>query len=65
VDRREFVTGVVLGLFAAPLAAEAEQAAKIARIGYLAGSLARGALTCQRPSVKDCVTSATSRAETS
>jgi putative ABC transport system substrate-binding protein len=42
VDRREFVTGVALGLLAAPLAAEAEQAAKIARIGYLAGSLARG-----------------------
>jgi ABC-type uncharacterized transport system substrate-binding protein len=40
VDRRAFL-GILAGsLLAAPLAAEAQQAAKVARIGYLAGSLA-------------------------
>jgi putative ABC transport system substrate-binding protein len=38
--RRAFIGTVAGGLLAAPLAAEAQQAAKIARIGYLAGSLA-------------------------
>jgi putative ABC transport system substrate-binding protein len=35
VDRREFVTGVAVALFAAPLAAQAQQAGKVARIGVL------------------------------
>src|SRR6266568_5475028 len=35
VDRRAFVIGVGSGLLAAPLAAEAQQAAKVPRIGYL------------------------------
>jgi putative tryptophan/tyrosine transport system substrate-binding protein len=38
--RREFIGTLAGGLLAAPLAAEAQQAAKIARIGYLAGNLA-------------------------
>jgi hypothetical protein len=36
MDRRAFITGMAGGLLAAPLAAEAQQAAKAARIGYLA-----------------------------
>jgi hypothetical protein len=40
VDRRAFLGAVTLGLLAAPLAAEAEQAGKVFRIGVLgAGSL--------------------------
>jgi len=35
MDRRRFIGTVASGLLAAPLAAEAQQAAKIARIGYL------------------------------
>jgi putative ABC transport system substrate-binding protein len=38
--RREFIGTLAGGLVAAPLAAEAQQAAKIARIGYLALNLA-------------------------
>ncbi len=38
--RREFIGTLAGGLLAMPLAAEAQQAAKIARIGYLAGNLA-------------------------
>jgi putative tryptophan/tyrosine transport system substrate-binding protein len=40
MNRRSFVGTLGLGLLAAPLAAEAQQAAKIARIGYLVTSLA-------------------------
>jgi len=40
--RRTFIGTLAGGLVAAPLAAEAQQAAKIARIGYLAGNLAAG-----------------------
>ena len=40
MDRREFIGSLAGGLLAAPLAAEAQQAAKVARIGYLAGNLA-------------------------
>jgi len=36
MDRRAFISTLAGGLLAAPLAAEAQQAAKIARIGYLA-----------------------------
>ena len=43
------------------LAAEAQQAAKVVRIGYLAANLGASP-TCERPSSTDCVTSATSRA---
>jgi putative ABC transport system substrate-binding protein len=38
--RREFIGTLAGGLLAAPLAAEAQQAAKIVRIGYLALNLA-------------------------
>ena len=40
MDRRRFIGAVAGGLLAAPLAAEAQQAAKVARIGYLAHNLA-------------------------
>jgi putative ABC transport system substrate-binding protein len=40
MDRRAFLGGTGAVLFAAPLAAEAQQAAKIARIGYLSPNLA-------------------------
>jgi len=40
VDRRAFLGTVAGGLLAAPLAAEAQQAAKVARIGWLALNLA-------------------------
>jgi hypothetical protein len=36
MDRRTFLCGLTLGTLAAPFAAEAQQAAKVARIGYLA-----------------------------
>ena len=39
IDRRAFLAGAI-AFSAAPLAAEAQQAAKIARIGYLTGNLA-------------------------
>ncbi len=42
MDRRRFIGTVASGLLAAPLAAEAQQAARIARIGFLAGNLASG-----------------------
>ena len=35
MDRRKFVSGVALGLLAAPLAGEAQQAGKVARVGVL------------------------------
>jgi putative ABC transport system substrate-binding protein len=35
VDRRAFISGATLGLLAAPLAAQAQQAAKVYRIGFL------------------------------
>ena len=39
MDRRTFISGITFGLLAAPLAAQAQQqAAKIARIGYLSAS---------------------------
>jgi putative ABC transport system substrate-binding protein len=40
VDRRAFIGTLTGGLLAAPLAAEAQQAAKVPRIGYLALNLA-------------------------
>ena len=40
MDRREFTSILTLALLAAPLAAEAQQAGKVYRIGYLAGGLA-------------------------
>jgi putative ABC transport system substrate-binding protein len=42
INRRTFLAGTGAVLLAAPLAAEAQQAAKVARIGYLAGNLAGG-----------------------
>ena len=35
MDRRAFVSRLAFGLLAAPPAAEAQQAGKVARIGYL------------------------------
>jgi hypothetical protein len=64
MDRRRFLLTSMAGALAAPLGGEAEQAAKVARIGWLALNLA-AAPTYPRPSVKDCVTSATSKAATS
>jgi hypothetical protein len=53
VDRRRFLGTLAGGLVAAPLAAEAQQAGKVARIGYLVtGSLkekARTAIALRRP----------------
>ena len=40
MERRRFVEVIAGGLLAAPLAANAQQAAKVARIGYLATDLA-------------------------
>ena len=40
MERRRFIEVIAGGLLAAPLAAEAQQAAKVARIGYLATDLA-------------------------
>jgi ABC-type uncharacterized transport system substrate-binding protein len=40
VDRRAFIAGMTGGLLAVPLAVEAQQAAKVARIGFLATNLA-------------------------
>jgi ABC-type uncharacterized transport system substrate-binding protein len=40
MDRRTFLGTLTGGLFAAPLAAEAQPAAKIARIGWLSGNMA-------------------------
>src|SRR5713226_6983027 len=40
MDRREFIGTLAGGLLVAPFAAEAQQAAKIARIGYLVTNLA-------------------------
>src|SRR5262249_61150555 len=39
IDRRRFLGTLAGGLLAPPLGAEAEQAAAVARIGYLAGNL--------------------------
>ena len=63
MDRRDTVLAL-LALGAAPLAAEAQRATKVARIGYLSPNLAASP-TCATPSSKDCVTSVTSRAATS
>jgi hypothetical protein len=40
MDRREFVSGVAFGLLAEPLPAEAQQAGKAPRIGYVSTNLA-------------------------
>jgi hypothetical protein len=42
VDRRTFVYGLTLGTLAAPLAAGAQQAAKVARLGILGAASAAG-----------------------
>jgi hypothetical protein len=54
---------LALGLTLAPLAVEGQQAANVPRIGYLNTNLA-STPTRERLSVKDCVTSVTSRAAT-
>ena len=58
------ITLLLGGLFS-PSAAGAQQAAKVARIGYLSINLAAAPLTCTRPSAKDSVISVTSRVATS
>ena len=40
LNRRTFLCGLTLGTLSAPLAAEAQQAAKVPRIGWLATNLA-------------------------
>jgi putative ABC transport system substrate-binding protein len=40
MERRAFISSITVGLLAAPLAAEAQQAGKVPRIGYLAFNLA-------------------------
>ena len=40
MDRRTFISSMTVGFLAAPLAAEAQQAAKVPRIGFLTGNLA-------------------------
>jgi hypothetical protein len=40
MDRRAFISGISLALLAAPLAADAQQAWKVSRIGYLTGGSA-------------------------
>jgi putative tryptophan/tyrosine transport system substrate-binding protein len=40
MERRAFISGITGGLLAAPLAVEAQQAGKVARIGYLANHVA-------------------------
>ena len=64
MDRRDTVLALLALAAAAPLTADAQQAAKIARIGYLSPNLAAGR-HCATPSSKDCVISVTSRAATS
>jgi ABC-type uncharacterized transport system substrate-binding protein len=44
MDRRTFIGTLAGGLLTAPLTAEAQEAAKVARIGYLASNLAAGPL---------------------
>src|SRR5207302_7242442 len=43
MNRRTFLCGLTLGLLAAPLAAEAQQAEKEYRIGFLSSTVARSA----------------------
>jgi hypothetical protein len=64
INRRAFLGAIAGGLLAAPLAAEAEQAGKVYRIGLLSANAA-GVPRLTGPSVKDSVTSVTSRAATS
>ncbi len=58
------MTAIAGGLLVAPLAAEAQPADRIARIGYLAVSLAANPAS-HDAFRQDCVTSDTSRAATS
>jgi hypothetical protein len=46
MNRRAFLSAVTGGLLAAPLAAEAQEAIKVARIGFLAGNLAALPWSC-------------------
>jgi hypothetical protein len=53
ITRRVFVGSLAGGLVAAPLAAEAQQAAKIARIGYLSPGLVAASLEAFRQGLRD------------
>jgi hypothetical protein len=60
MDRRTFVGTLSLGLLAAPFVAEAQQAAKIAQIGFLSLNRARNphlheAFRLIRTSVRECL----------
>ena len=63
--RLAFAITLLLGELFSPSAAEAQQAAKVARMGYLVPNPAAATAPCERPSCKDCVTPVTSRATTS
>ena len=49
MDRRTFIGGIALGVVGAPLAADAQTAGKVARIGYLSS----GSSSMAAPSVID------------
>ena len=65
MDRRRFISGVTLGLLAAPLGAEAQHAGKVWRIGYTAIGPRSGSDPALKLFSKGCVILATSRAKTS
>jgi hypothetical protein len=61
MDRRGFLLTSLVGVLAAPVAAEAQQAAKVSRIGYLAGGWGSGTAylrPLERRSGKGCASSA-------
>jgi hypothetical protein len=63
--RRAFLGRLVGGLFAAPLAASAQQPAKVARIGFLATTNLAANPHLQEAFLQGRVTSVTSRVATS
>ena len=65
MDRRAFIAGIAVGLLAAPLAAEAQPAAKVARIGFLGRDVRSDRPPLRRRrSGKGCATSARLRVGT-
>ena len=64
MDRRAFVAGLAGGLFASPLAGEAQRAGKVYRIGFLATGSASVHSFAWKRCGRACVISATSRGRT-